>query len=272
MGRIDRLRNLGSVKEGDDNDPTLAFILLFSLPICGLLSQLYYALKDSNNSNDIKKTEKNFTRLHFHDKVTICWYVIDAFTHLSIELGYLILALTSTAEKSDTHLGWLWREYGRADHRWAVRDPTVISIEILTVFVGILCLFQIYGTYSKSSWRHPLQIIVCVSELYGGWMTFCPEWVDGSKNLDTSDPILLWVYLVFMNGLWVVVPLLLLWDSFSRVTDVCDKSAARLDLEDIKKISAPSRNWWNAAFFTIVLYMILVPSILFSANGVPVKQ
>lgn len=49
---------------------------------------------------------------------------------------------------------------------------------------------------------------------------FCTEWVDGSPNLNGSDFNLLWIYLVFMNGLWVVIPLLLLWDSFSRLSQV----------------------------------------------------
>ena len=35
-----------------------------------------------------------------------------------------------------------------------------------------------------------LQIIICTAELYGGWMTFCPEWVEGSPNLNGKDPCL----------------------------------------------------------------------------------
>jgi hypothetical protein len=46
------------------------------------------------------------------------------------------------------------------------------------------------------------------------------EWLEGSPNLDGSTFSLLWIYLVFMNGLWVVIPLLLLWDSFARLTQV----------------------------------------------------
>lgn len=114
------------------------------------------------------------TRFTFPEWVTLVWFGIDAFTHLSIELGYVCLALTTTAAKSDTYLGHIWREYGRADARWAIRDANVISIEIATVTVGILCLFQIYGVIKRSSWRHVLQVIICVAELYGGWMTFAP--------------------------------------------------------------------------------------------------
>ena len=44
------------------------------------------------------------------------------------------------------------------------------------------------------------QIVISVAELYGGWMTFVPDVLEGSKSLATDDPVLLWVYLVFMNG------------------------------------------------------------------------
>jgi hypothetical protein len=267
--RMDRIRNLGKGAPGDNHDPTIAFILLFSLPICGLLAQAFYIVKGELTMESVRKA---YVRLHFHDFLTILWYSIDAMTHLTMELSYLILALTSTAEKSNTLPGWVWREYSRADARWAVRDANVISIEILTMFMGILCVLQIYGTFFKTSWRHPLQMIICVAELYGGWMTFCPEWVDGSPNLNTGDPVLLWIYLVFMNGLWVVIPGLLLWDSYARLCDVCDVAKARLDLEEVRKVGAPTRAYWNVAGITIVLYMVLVPGIIFSANGVPVKQ
>ena len=47
-----------------------------------------------------------------------------------------------------------------------------------------------------------------------GWMTFAPEWLTGSPNLSTDNVIHMWLYLVFFNGLWVVIPLLLLGQSF----------------------------------------------------------
>jgi hypothetical protein len=92
------------------------------------------------NQNNLSK------RYSFAEKITLVWFLIDAFTHLTIEFGYVVLALGETAKKSDTYLGHIWREYGRADSRWAIRDANVISIEIMTVFVGVLCLFMIYGT------------------------------------------------------------------------------------------------------------------------------
>lgn len=121
----------------------------------------------------MSKTEQK-SRFTFNEQVALVWFLIDSFTHLSIELGYVYLALTSTAAKSDTYLGHIWREYGRADARWAIRDANVISIEIATVLMGVLGVFQVFGVWKRSSWRHALQIVICVAELYGGWMTFAP--------------------------------------------------------------------------------------------------
>ena len=215
----------------------------------------------------------NAKPLHWHEWLVLAWYLIDAMTHLTIELAYVILALTSTAEKTDSFMGWLWREYSRADTRWSVRDPNVISIEMLTVFMGVLCLLQVGAVLCRTKWRHPLQIVICTAELYGGWMTFCPEWVEGSPNLNGQDPILFWIYLVFMNGLWVVIPILLLWDSFVRLADIADTNSARLS----EKLSTsmepkrsnyylrsylPSSTMWMLGGATIVLYMVLVPLVL----------
>lgn len=53
-----------------------------------------------------------------------------------------------------------------------------------------------------------------------GFMTFCPEWLIGSLNLDTSNFMYMWVYLVFFNMLWVFIPFYAIYWS------VCDISGA----------------------------------------------
>ncbi|KAJ8310662.1 hypothetical protein KUTeg_012527 [Tegillarca granosa] len=112
------------------------------------------------------------------------------------------------------------KEYAKADKRWGVSDPTIVSLEILTVVVdGLLCLLVIYAIVKDKFYRHYLQIVLCVCELYGGWMTFCPDWLIGSPNLVTDNVLHLWVYLVFFNGLWVVIPFALLWQSWEAMRE-----------------------------------------------------
>jgi hypothetical protein len=48
-------------------------------------------------------------------------------------------------------------------------------------------------------------------------MTFAPEWLTGNQNLDGSNFMFLWVYLVFFNMLWVFLPLYALYYSFGDI-------------------------------------------------------
>lgn len=99
----------------------------------------------------------------------------------------------------------------------------------------VLAVCEIYGEEQRdlSSLVFPLNLLLSNSP--GGWMTFAPEWLTGilfafgvfffrcipltpypgSKALNTSNPMYLWLYLWFFNGLWVVVPALLMYQSYS---------------------------------------------------------
>ncbi|KAL2219622.1 putative EBP domain protein [Thermoascus aurantiacus ATCC 26904] len=127
----------------------------------------------------------------------------------------------------------LWQEYAKADRRWAAADATVVALELLTVFLGgPAAIYICYLLYRASSPRTKVPATararaqatlwlvapaLATAELYGGWMTFAPEWLTGSSQLETSDPVLLWFYLVFFNGLWVVVPLWVLWEAAREI-------------------------------------------------------
>jgi hypothetical protein len=66
-------------------------------------------------------------------------------------------------------------------------------------------------------------------------MTFCPEWLTGNQNLDGSNFMFLWVYLVFFNMLWVFLPLYAMWYSFRDMYNAFmvrnGLVAARLEME-----------------------------------------
>lgn len=72
---------------------------------------------------------------------------------------------------------------------------------------------------------------------HAGFMTFAPEWLTGNQNLDGSNFMYLWVYLVFFNMLWVFLPLYALWFSFWDITNAYAirngvmKAKARLEEE-----------------------------------------
>lgn len=153
------------------------------------------------------------------DKFTFIWLAFDAMIHFSFEGSFLYLSTFGRSVNTNTGpIAELWKEYTRADARWGVSDPTVVSLELLTVLgVGPLCCYVLNQIVKGDPARHYWIIVLSTAELYGGWMTFCPEWLTGSPSLDTSNPLYLWVYLVFMNIIWVVIPLWLMWDSYGHI-------------------------------------------------------
>lgn len=155
------------------------------------------------------------------DRWVLVWLFYDAIVHFTLEGPFVYMSLVGNVATSDNMFAELWKEYGKADERWLYSDPTIVSLELLTVVLdGSLALLLVYAIIKDKHYRHFLQITLCVCELYGGWMTFCPDWLIGSPNLNTSNWLYLWVYLVFFNGIWVVVPGLLLWQSWSTLSDL----------------------------------------------------
>ncbi|XP_070850242.1 emopamil-binding protein-like [Chaetodon trifascialis] len=155
------------------------------------------------------------------DRWILLWLFYDVIVHLTLEGPFVYMSVVGTVETSEGLLAELWKEYGKADNRWLISDPTIVSIEILTVVLdSVLALLLIHAVLKDKYYRHFLQIALSVCELYGGWMTFCPDWLVGSPSLNTSSWLYLWVYLVFFNGVWVLVPALLLvqsWFSLRRM-------------------------------------------------------
>ncbi|XP_011435279.2 emopamil-binding protein-like [Magallana gigas] len=160
-------------------------------------------------------TGRSHTRIN---KLILAWLLFDALIHFTSEGPFVYWSLVSTIQKSSHFTAQVWKEYALADKRWGVSDPTIVSLEILTVFItGPLAVWLIFAILKDKSYRHFIQIFLCVCELYGGWMTFCPEWLTGSNNLRTNNFLYLWVYLVFFNGIWVVIPALLLVQSWQEI-------------------------------------------------------
>ncbi|KAJ5168415.1 uncharacterized protein N7482_004009 [Penicillium canariense] len=187
---------------------------------------------------------------HTRNRVLFFWHAYDALTHLFIEGSFLYECFFSYASiptgianagphflnRADRIYGpaygsgpsaRLWQEYAKADHRWAGADLTVVSLELLTVFVGgpaaiyvcyLLCRSsderlnaKVRGGAKATLWF--VATALATAELYGGFMTFAPEWLTGSAQLATEDPVYLWLYLFFFNTLWVFIPLWVLWEA-----------------------------------------------------------
>jgi hypothetical protein len=62
------------------------------------------------------------------------------------------------------------QEYALADYRWGVSDPTVVSIELLTVLgAGPLCCWILYQMSQNDPARHYWIVVLSTAEIYGGY-------------------------------------------------------------------------------------------------------
>ncbi|KAF8469388.1 Emopamil-binding protein [Russula ochroleuca] len=155
----------------------------------------------------------------WQDRVTFIWLTFDALIHFIFEGSFLALSTFGrTVNASSGVFAQMWREYAAADSRWGTADSTVVSLELLTVFgAGPLAALIVYQIVKRDPARHYWIVVLSTAELYGGWMTFCPEWLTGSPSLDTSNVLFFWVYLVFMNIIWVLTPVWLMYDSYTYI-------------------------------------------------------
>ena len=95
-------------------------------------------------------------------------------------------------------------------------------------------------------------------------MTFMPDILSGSPSLALDDPLLLWVHLVFMNGLWVLLPALLAWESSAYLIHACTIAKTEEEggqrRERVKGL--PPIIWFWVVAGVMGVYMVLVPLIL----------
>ncbi|KAI9678960.1 MAG: hypothetical protein M1829_001945 [Trizodia sp. TS-e1964] len=142
------------------------------------------------------------------------WHLFSALTHLLLEASFLLTLLFSRtpglpnpsnflndpahaygAALAAHPAAKLWQVYARADARWAGADPVVVSVEIVTVVLAGPLAWAVAEGVRRSGGRRGAwvvgMLVNAVLELYGGWMTFAPEWVSGCGNLDGGNVLFL---------------------------------------------------------------------------------
>lgn len=140
----------------------------------------------------------------------------------------------------------LWQEYAKADSRWGGADVTVISLELLTVFgagpaAAYICyLISRISNATDLTLRARLDgrmwfvaVVLSTGELYGGFMTFAPEWLSSNSSLAGDDPIYLWLYLVFFNMLWVFVPAWVLYEGYREFSNAFVRGVSTQHLKKV---------------------------------------
>ncbi|KAI5837915.1 Emopamil binding protein-domain-containing protein [Morchella snyderi] len=171
-------------------------------------------------------------------RVIFIWHLFDGLIHFVFEGSFLYYSFTARAATGlagpSSHVLWgdsavaygarhsqaplarLWQEYAKADLRWGESDICVVALELLTVGVGGPLALWICDMVRREDQRMWFWVtVLATGELYGGFMTFVPEWLTGSHNLETGNFMYKWVHLFFFNTIWVWIPLWLLYEAYN---------------------------------------------------------
>ncbi|GAP87411.1 putative emopamil binding protein [Rosellinia necatrix] len=161
-----------------------------------------------------------YTRYTRHDLpasevFVVLWFVLCGFIHLGLE-GYFARHALDIAGRS-TVLAQAWKEYALSDSRYLTADSFVVCMEAVTaLFWGPLSFACAWCALRAHPLRHPLQSVVSLGQLYGDVLYYATCAFDSAHSgLDRSrpEPAYFWGYYVFLNAIWIVVPLALLVSS-----------------------------------------------------------
>lgn len=88
-------------------------------------------------------------------------------------------------------------------------NPLTSLILCCQLLWGPLCFVVAYLTTRRHSLRHPIQLLVCMSHLYGDTLYYATSLFDDYvKGVPYCRPegYYFWLYYFFMNFIWIVVP------------------------------------------------------------------
>mmetsp|Transcript_21462 Transcript_21462/g.35922 ORF Transcript_21462/g.35922 Transcript_21462/m.35922 type:complete len:210 (-) Transcript_21462:126-755(-) len=169
-------------------------------------------------SVDEKQESKVYTWTNF-------WLLLSGVIHCWIEFNFVFFRSNSSFKRA-------LDLYAAADYRYGdyggMMESGTTAMELITALIdGPLCFLVAFAAAHDYSYRHPLQIILCVMQLYGlVWFVLQPIYSDtGIDGHFSSDPMLFWLVTVGCNAPWGIFPVILLYQSFAACVASFEKSS-----------------------------------------------
>jgi hypothetical protein len=117
------------------------------------------------------------------------------------------------------------------DYRYTNSDSTIISLTIAEIVDIIGYAYLIWAIQAQHKWRHPFQLALNAKIAYATSLYFLVPFWDGSwyyqffnrgPGLPTSDGFEFTVYVAILNGLWIIVPLAMCYQSWQYLGKALD--------------------------------------------------
>ncbi|KAG8428923.1 hypothetical protein GDO86_018860 [Hymenochirus boettgeri] len=150
-------------------------------------------------------------------RLGICWFTVCGFIHGVIEGWFALYYRDIPGDQA--FLSQLWKEYSKGDSRYVGADNFTVCMETITAWAwGPLSILTVISFLKRQPHRFVLQLIVSLGQLYGDVLYFYTEYRDGFTHSEMWHPLYFWFYFVFMNSIWIIIPSILIVDSWMQLS------------------------------------------------------
>src|SRR6185436_2870824 len=169
------------------------------------------------------------------ERLVTFWLLWSGLIHLVMEASYGAFHQVVTTRATTTFTQFLfshvspaswfdprwwasvYTQYARYDGRYSEQDPLVIFICYTEFLLGPMCFLLVWMIHKGSAYRHRLQLVLCTAQFYGTVLYFVAPMLQGSwSRVMTADAFELWMFVIGLNGLWMIVPAILIYQSWRQ--------------------------------------------------------
>lgn len=190
------------------NDRSMSEILVFLFSVSGVILLATWIISGQKRAHDSLSTLR---------RLAVCWFAVCGFIHGIIEGWFSLYYAVIPGDQS--FLSQLWKEYSKGDSRYVIADNFTVCMETVTAWLwGPFSFWVVFAFLTNKPYRFVLQLIISLGQLYGAVLYFFTEHRDGYAHSELGHPIYFWFYFVFMNALWIIIPFVLIVDSWKQLS------------------------------------------------------
>ncbi len=141
--------------------------------------------------------------------VCLTFMIVSYLTHLSWELGWLVLHDAISAAKDEMWAYPWWAYIDGGDIRYYNPVVNFLMIEVLSVINGSIGAAGLVLLW-RSKFSNPLGTLLCMSTAVTHtvltWYYYGTEFLTGFRSVNVESFVDLWVKFILLNGPWLVFP------------------------------------------------------------------
>uniref|UniRef100_A0A3Q3WG96 EXPERA domain-containing protein n=1 Tax=Mola mola TaxID=94237 RepID=A0A3Q3WG96_MOLML len=189
------------------NDRSMSEILAFLFSVSGVFLLVTWLITGSTRSTG---------RLGTWRRLAVCWFAVCGFIHGVIEAWFSLYYDIIPGDQS--FLSQLCECKQKETFRKLADNFTVCMETVTACLWGPFSFWAVFAFLTNKPYRFVLQLIISLGQLYGAVLYFFTEHRDGYTHSELGHPVYFWFYFVFMNFLWIIIPLLLIVDAWRQLS------------------------------------------------------